>query len=192
MRCALLNPANVLINLPDIYALQHQRNLCLRSMYVPPTYPAPTWERERTRAIERPDIPRPFSSPWDRPVRHSSVHRQMLIAAVVAGVGVGVPFLPAPDRTSPCPVLPCPALPCPAHTAATGTCVTHLTQSLHSCAVYTVGDTRLHTPWTDFQSSIGPHQQGCRPRTGRRWEDLDNSFPKTCRLVLESFSVRSN
>ena len=32
----------------------------------------------------------------------------------------------------------------------------------------------------------------CRPRTGRRWKYLDNSFPRTCRLVLESCLVRSN
>ena len=63
--------------------------------------------------------------------------------------------------------------------------------------LFTVGNARCHTPEIDFQSSNyvlhPPHQtQQCRSRTGRRWKDLAESFPKTCGLVWESSLALSN
>ena len=56
----------------------------------------------------------------------------------------------------------------------------------------TVCDTGQHTPWTDFQSSITPHQNLCRYQRGCRWKDLADTFPKTCLLALKSCWVRSS
>lgn len=50
----------------------------------------------------------------------------------------------------------------------------------------------LHTPWIYFGSSSTPQKENRQCRKERRWTDIVDGCPMTCRLVLAPSPLRTN